>query len=66
MLSPAKFPAYREEHSAFSMHILRFFIQPLGSETYLTADTPEAHAALPDSQNTAITIVTRKSCHTKQ
>jgi hypothetical protein len=43
------------------MQISIFFIQESGSETYFTAETPDAQAALPDSQKTAITIVTRKS-----
>lgn len=61
MLRPAKFPANTEVHSAFFMQISIFFIQESGSETYFTAETPDAQAALPDSQKTAITIVTRKS-----
>ena len=59
MLRPAKFPANTEVQSAFFIQTV--FIQESGSETYFTAETPDAQAALPDSQKTAITIVTRKS-----
>lgn len=61
MLRPAKFPANTAVQSPFFMQISKVLIQEFGSETYFTAETPEAQAALPDSQKTAITIVIRKS-----
>ena len=61
MLRPAKFPEKSGTQPALSLQILSVFNQALGSDTYFTAETPEAQAALPDSQKTASTIVTRKS-----
>ena len=60
MFRPAKFPV-KSELQMLSLHISKVLIQTLGSETYFTAETPEAQAALPDSQKTAMTIVIRKS-----
>jgi len=41
--------------------LFKTVIQFSGSDPDLTADKPLAHAALPESQNTANTSVTRKS-----